>query len=179
MLVTAARFQADRGDRTSRQSSEQLSPAGCVVGDAKNSPTGSDCYVQTIDGNIDPDIVRLAQLRTPSLLMRARALATVRVWKIWLESRARPRSDSQDAHGLPVVAGRLVTEPPSSARGAASCHGVATGTSLDAGLMEKIASSANLQRMLVFKHTRRAASGPSCPRPKRGSSTSQSRRSPR
>jgi hypothetical protein len=39
-LVTAARFQADRGDRTSRQSSEQLSPAGCVVGDAKSSPTG-------------------------------------------------------------------------------------------------------------------------------------------
>ena len=90
-LVTAARFQADRGDRTSRQSSEQLSPAGGVVGDAKSSPTGSDCYVQTIDRNIDPDIVRLAHLRTPSLLMRARALATVRVRKIWLERRARPR----------------------------------------------------------------------------------------
>src|SRR6516225_6229504 len=38
--------------------------------------------VNTIDRNIDPDIVRFAHLRTPSLLMRARALATVRVWKI-------------------------------------------------------------------------------------------------
>src|SRR5262249_55929489 len=118
-LVTATRFQADRGDRTSRQSSEQLSPAGCVVGDAKSSPTGSDCYVQTIDRNIDPDIVRLAHLRTPSLLMRARALATVRVWKIWLERRARPRSDSQDAHGLPVIAGPVrdrATVIPENAR---------------------------------------------------------------
>jgi hypothetical protein len=82
-----------------------------VVGDAKSSPTGSDCYVQRIDRNIDPHIIRLAHLRTPSLLMRARALATVRVWKIWLERRARPRSDSQDAHGLPVRRGRFVTEP--------------------------------------------------------------------
>src|SRR6516162_5548859 len=104
-LVAATRLQADRGDRTSRQSSDQLSPAGRVVGDTKTAPSGSDCYVQTIDRNIDPDIVRLAHLRTPSLLMRARALATVRVWKIWLERRARPRSDSQDAHGLPVMAG--------------------------------------------------------------------------
>src|SRR6516164_9610209 len=118
-LVTAARFQADRGDRTSRQSSDKLSPAGCVVGDAKSSPTGSDCYVQTIDRNIDPDIVMLAHLRTPSLLMRARALATVRVWKIWLERRARPRSDSQDAHGLPVMAGPVrdrATVIPENAR---------------------------------------------------------------
>jgi hypothetical protein len=99
--------------------SRQLSPAGCVVGDAKSSPTRSDCYVQTIDRNIDPDIVRLAHLRAPSLLMRARALATVRVWKIWLEHRARPRSDSQDAHGLPVMAGPVcdrATVIPENAR---------------------------------------------------------------
>jgi hypothetical protein len=118
-LVTAARFQADRGDCTARQSSEQFSPAGYVVGDAKSSPTGSDCYVKTIDRNIDPDIVRLTHLRTPSLLMRARALATVRVWKIWLERRARPRSDSQDAHGLPVMAGPVrhrATVIPENAR---------------------------------------------------------------
>jgi len=46
-----------------------------------------------------------AHLRTPSLRMRARALATVRVWKIWLERQARPRSDSRDAYGLPAMAG--------------------------------------------------------------------------
>src|SRR5262252_7993507 len=74
-------------------------------GDTKSSPAGSDRYVQTIDRNIDPDIVRFAHLRTPSLLMRARALATVRVWKIWLERQAHPRSNSQDAHGLPAMAG--------------------------------------------------------------------------
>src|SRR6516165_3371068 len=118
-LVAATRFQADRGDRTLRQSSDQLSPAGRVVGDTKTAPSGSDCYVQTIDRNIDPDIVRFAHLRTPSLLMRARALATVRVWKIWLERQAHPRSDSQDAHGLPVMAGPVrdrATVIPENAR---------------------------------------------------------------
>ena len=33
----ATRFQADRGDRTLRQSSDQLSPAGRVVGDTKTA----------------------------------------------------------------------------------------------------------------------------------------------
>jgi hypothetical protein len=51
----------------------------------------------------DPDIVRLAHLRT--MLMRARALATVRVWKISLERQARPRFDGRDAHALPAIAG--------------------------------------------------------------------------
>src|SRR6516225_5951524 len=53
------------------------------------------------------------------LLSAARALATVRVWKIWLERRARPRSDSQDAHGLPVMAGPVrdrATVIPENAR---------------------------------------------------------------
>src|SRR5215471_12731949 len=96
----------DRKGRTTVFVGSGVAHRSCrVVGDAKSAPTGSDCYVQTIDRNIDPDIVRRAHLRTPSLLMRARALATVRVWKIWLERRARPRSDSQDAHGLPVMAG--------------------------------------------------------------------------
>ena len=117
-LVTAARFQADRGDRPSRQSSDQLSPAGRVIGDTKSPPTGSDCYVQTIDRNIDPDIIRLAHLRTPSLLMRARALATVRVWKIWLERQAHPRSDSRDAHGLPAMAGTGPNRAPVTAENA-------------------------------------------------------------
>src|SRR5215472_12447268 len=118
-LVAATRFQADRGDRTLRQSSDQLSPAGRVVGDTKTAPSGSDCYVQTIDRNIDSDIVRFAHLRTPSLLMRARALATVRVWKIWLERQAHPLSNSQDAHGL---RGPAHAEPPSPLRVLLSRH---------------------------------------------------------
>lgn len=72
-LVAAARFQADRGDRTSRQSSDKISPARRVIGDTKTAAAGSDRYVQTVDRDIDPDIVRFTHLRTPSLLMRARA----------------------------------------------------------------------------------------------------------
>jgi predicted deacylase len=46
------------------EQSDQLSPAGRVVADSKTAPAGSDRYVQTIDRNIDPDIVRFAHLRT-------------------------------------------------------------------------------------------------------------------
>jgi hypothetical protein len=81
-LVTAARFQADRGDRPSRQSGKQLSPASRVVGDTKTAPAGPDRDIQTIHRHINPDIESFAHLLTPSLLMRAHALATVRVWKI-------------------------------------------------------------------------------------------------
>jgi hypothetical protein len=62
-------------------------PASRVVGDTKTAPAGPDRDIQTIH------------------------LATVRVWKIRLERQARPRSDSQDARGLPAVTGRLVTAP--------------------------------------------------------------------
>src|SRR5262245_18461585 len=44
-------------------------------------------------------------LRIPSLLMRARALATVRVWKKRPEHQAHSRSDIRDACGLPVATG--------------------------------------------------------------------------
>ena len=121
-LVAATRFQADRGDRTLRQSSDQLSPAGRVVGDTKTAPSGSDCYIQTIDRNIDPDIVRFAHLRAPSLLMRARALATVRVWKIWLERQAHPRFDSRDAHGPPAMAEPARNRAPVTPRMLLSRH---------------------------------------------------------
>jgi hypothetical protein len=41
----------------------------------------------------------------PDLLMRARALATVRVWKKRPEHQAHSRSDIRDACGLPVATG--------------------------------------------------------------------------
>src|SRR5215813_13458355 len=44
-------------------------------------------------------------LRIPSLLMRARALATVRVWKTRPEHQAHSRSDIRDACRLPVATG--------------------------------------------------------------------------
>jgi len=61
--------------------------------------------VQTVHRDIDADIARFAHLRTPSLLMRARALAIVRVWKRRPGRRAHSPSDSQSAFELPAVAG--------------------------------------------------------------------------
>ena len=97
-------------------------PAHSVVGDTKSAPTGSDRYVQTIDRNIDPDIVKLVHLRTSSLLMRVRAVATVRVSKIWRERQAHPRPNSLDAHGLPAMTGAGCTEAPVTLRMLLSRH---------------------------------------------------------
>jgi hypothetical protein len=55
-LVTAARFQADRGDRPSRQSGKQLSPASRVVGDKKPPPPGR---IATSKRSIDTSIPTL------------------------------------------------------------------------------------------------------------------------
>src|SRR5262249_173399 len=46
-----------------------------------------------------------AHLPIPSLLMRARVLATVRVWKKRLEHQAHSRSDIRGGCGLPVTTG--------------------------------------------------------------------------
>jgi hypothetical protein len=45
-------------------------------------------------------------LRIPSLLMRARAQATVRVWKKRPELQAHCRMGIQSAYALPAAAGR-------------------------------------------------------------------------
>jgi hypothetical protein len=104
-LVAAAGLQADRGDHASLQSDDQLGPACRVIGNKKTLPAGQDRHVQTIHRNVDADSVSFAHLLTPSLLMRAHALATVRVWKRWLEHQAHSRSDSLGAHGLPAMTG--------------------------------------------------------------------------
>ena len=52
-----------------------------------------------------PAIGKLFHLRIPSLLMRARAQATVRVWKNRLEHQAHSRSNFRGACGLPVATG--------------------------------------------------------------------------
>src|SRR5215510_6672561 len=48
-----------------------------------------------------------SHLRTPSLLMRARAQATVRVWKKRPELQAHSRFTIQDGCGLPVATGAV------------------------------------------------------------------------
>src|SRR5882757_7740477 len=64
--------------------------------------------------NIDADMARFAHLRTPSLLTRARALATVRVWKRWLEHQAHSRSDSRRSRASSHDGGWPVNRPPST-----------------------------------------------------------------
>jgi hypothetical protein len=49
----------------------------------------------------------LCHLRAPSLLMRARALATVREWKKRLERQAHLRSIGRGGCGLPVATGAM------------------------------------------------------------------------
>jgi hypothetical protein len=104
-LVSAGRFKPDRRNRQAAQMLDQSGPAGGRIGDRQTLLIRQNHDIQTVHRDIDADSVRLAHLRTPSLLMRARALATVRVWKRRLEHQAHSRSDSQNAFGLPAVAG--------------------------------------------------------------------------
>jgi len=59
--TSLSRFDQIRDDTHPRTRRRGL-PPGADQADALR-----DCYVQTIDRNIDPDIVRFAHLRTPSL----------------------------------------------------------------------------------------------------------------
>jgi hypothetical protein len=77
-LVAAARLDPDGGDRQSMQSRDQLGPPGGVVIHRKALPVGQHLDVQTILRYVNSTVAMLCHLRAPSLLMRARALATVR-----------------------------------------------------------------------------------------------------
>src|SRR5262249_43592537 len=70
----------------------------------KNHPSGS---TTTSKRSFDTSIPKRehGHLRIPFLLMRARALATVRVWKKRPEHQAHSRFDIQDGCGLPVATG--------------------------------------------------------------------------
>ena len=57
----------------------------------------------TVLRHVNAAIRKLFHLRIPSLLMRARAQATVRVWKKRLEHQAHSRSDIRGGCGLPVA----------------------------------------------------------------------------
>jgi hypothetical protein len=63
--------------------------------------------VEAIFRHIDSAKREHSHLRTPSLLMRARALATVRVWKKRPELHAHSRFAIQDDCGLPVATGAV------------------------------------------------------------------------
>ena len=104
-LVTTARLKANRRDREWAQPYNQLGPTGRVVAYRKAQPLGQQQNVQTVLRHINATKGKLCHLRIPSLLMRARAQATVRVWKKRLEHQAHSRRDIRDGCGLPVVTG--------------------------------------------------------------------------
>jgi hypothetical protein len=78
-------------------------PAGWVVRHRRGVLVGQHHHVQTILRHVDS--AKREHLRIPSLLMRARAQATVRVWKKRLERQAHSRVKIRSACGLPVATG--------------------------------------------------------------------------
>ena len=106
-LVAATRLDANCGDRQATQSLDQLAVTGGVVIHRKGFPVWQHHHVETILRYIDSTVVMLCHLRAPSLLMRARALATVREWKKRLEHQAHSRFKSRGGCGLPVATGAV------------------------------------------------------------------------
>jgi putative ABC transport system substrate-binding protein len=102
-LVTAARLKANRGDCERAQPHDQLGPAGCIVTHRKEPPLRQHHDIQVVLRHVDTAKREHGHLHIPSLLMRARALATVRVWKRRPEHQAHSRFDIRGGCGLPVA----------------------------------------------------------------------------
>ena len=105
-LVATTRLDADRCDRGAAQLLDQFGPAGGVIAHRRALLVGQHHDVQTILRHVDTTEREHCHLRIPSLLMRARARATVRVWKKRLELQAHSRFGIRSACGLPVATGR-------------------------------------------------------------------------
>ena len=82
-------------------------PARPVVRDREPLALRQHGDIETVLRHVDSTIGMLYHPRVPSLLMRARALATVREWKKRLEHQAHSRPVNQGGHGLPVVTGAV------------------------------------------------------------------------
>ena len=106
-LVAAARLDPDCSDRQSMQPFDQLGPPGGAVIHRKALPMRQHLDVQPILRYVNSTVAMLCHLRAPSLLMRARALATVREWKKQLERQAHSRSNGRGGCGLPVATGAM------------------------------------------------------------------------
>jgi hypothetical protein len=103
-LVAATRLDADRRDREAVQLLDQFSPTGGVR-HRRAFLLRQDHDVQTIFRHIDTCEREHCHLRIPFLLMRARARATVRVWKKRPELQAHSRIGVRNGRGLPVATG--------------------------------------------------------------------------
>ena len=104
-LVAAAGLEAEGGDVERTQSCNQLGPAGRVVGEGETLLLGQDHDIHAVLGDVDAGIGQFCPLRIPYLLMRARALATVRAWKRRPEHQAHSRSDIRGGSGLAAETG--------------------------------------------------------------------------
>src|SRR6516225_9006140 len=99
-LVSTTRLQTDRGDREAAQPLDQLRPTSRVITYRRALLLGQHYHVQTIFRHIDTAEREHCHLRIPFLLMRARARATVRVWKKRLELQAHSRFVIREGRGF-------------------------------------------------------------------------------
>jgi hypothetical protein len=104
-LVAAAGFDPNRRDGQAPQARNQFGPACRVIPDPETLALRQQHYVQPVARNVDTTMRKVRHLRIPSLLIRARALATVRVWKKRLEHQAHSRFEHRGGDGLPVTTG--------------------------------------------------------------------------
>src|SRR5262249_11653842 len=104
-LVSTTRLETDRGDREAAQPLDQLKPTSRVVRCRRALLLGQYHHIQTIFRHVDTAEREHCHLRIPFLLMRARAQATVRVWKKRLELQAHSRFAIRGGCGLPVATG--------------------------------------------------------------------------
>jgi hypothetical protein len=106
-LVSSARLKTDRRDREATQMLDQFGPTNWVVAHRRALLLRQYHDIQTILRHVDTAERERSHLRTPCLLMRARAQATVRVWKKRPELQAHSRSDDQTACGLSAATGAV------------------------------------------------------------------------
>src|SRR6516162_9196856 len=97
-FVPSARFKTDRRDRETAQPLDQFDPTGRVIAYREALLLRQHHDVQTILRHIDS--ANRLHLHIPFLLMRARAQATVRVWKKRPELQAHWRLGSKKAAGF-------------------------------------------------------------------------------
>ena len=106
-FVASACFETDRCNRKAAQLLGELGPTGRIIAHRPTSLFRQHYYIQTILRHIDTAEGNRSHLRIPFLLIRARAQATVRVWKKRPELQAHSRIRIRDACGLPVATGAM------------------------------------------------------------------------
>src|SRR5262249_45686620 len=110
--IPAARLEPDCHDREVSQPLDERGPATGVIRHRTALLLGQHHDVQTIFRHVDS--AKREHLRIPSLLMRARAHATVRVWKKRLELQAHSRdSNPKRLRASGRDGGDVVNRPPS------------------------------------------------------------------